>query len=84
MMEHRKHVRLPGNNKAAVIHIGPGQMPIMCTVADISDGGAGLTVVALKGIPDNFELQIKGEDARRSCKVAWRKGPNRLGVSFAQ
>jgi hypothetical protein len=81
-MDNRKHVRVPGNNRAAVIHLGLGQTPIMCTVADISEGGAGLTVVTLQGIPDQFQLEIKGEDARRVCKVAWKKGPNRLGVSF--
>ena len=81
-MNNRKHVRMPGNNRAAVIHLGGDQMPIMCIVADISDGGAGLTVISLKGIPDLFQLEIKGEPTRRSCKVAWKKGPNRLGVSF--
>jgi PilZ domain len=81
-MNKRKHVRMPGNNRAAVIHLGPGQMSIMCTVADISEGGAGLTVVNLKGVPDQFELEIKGEDVRRACKVAWKKPPNHMGVSF--
>jgi hypothetical protein len=82
MMNNRKHVRMPGNNRAAVIHQGHDQMPIMCTVADISEGGAGLTVVSLEGIQELFQLEIKGESIRRSCKVAWMKGPNRLGVSF--
>jgi hypothetical protein len=54
----------------------------MCTVADISEGGVGLTVIDVKGVPDQFELEIKGEAGRRLCKVAWRKPPNRLGVSF--
>lgn len=83
MLENRKHVRVPGNNKAAIIHGGAGTSPIMCTVADISEGGAGLTVVSTKGIPDAFELEIKGEQIRRPCRVAWKKDPHRLGVSFA-
>jgi hypothetical protein len=78
----RKHVRTSGNSKAAVICVADDRGPIMCTVADISDGGAGLTVVSLAGIPELFELEIKGETLRRSCKVVWKKGPNRLGVSF--
>jgi PilZ domain len=81
-MNNRKHVRMPGNNKAAVIYPGGDETPIMCTVADISDGGAGLTVSSLKGIPERFQLEIKGEPMPRSCKVAWKKGPNRFGVSF--
>jgi hypothetical protein len=47
---------------------------------NVPGGGAGLTVVTLQGIPDQFQLEIKGEDARRACKVAWKKGSNRLGV----
>ena len=82
MLEQRKHVRVPGNNKAAVIYAGPGALPIMCTVADISEGGAGLTVVSTTGIPDTFELEIKGEETRRRCRVAWKKDPHRLGVAF--
>ena len=84
VLENRKHVRLPGNNRAGIIHAGPGEPPIMCTLADISEGGAGLTVVSTKGIPDTFELEIKGDAKRRTCKVAWKQEPHRLGVSFAQ
>jgi len=82
-LENRKHVRFSGNNKAALIYVGPSELPIMCTLADISEGGAGLTVVSTKGIPDFFELQIKGEQIRRACKVAWKKDPHRIGVAFA-
>jgi hypothetical protein len=82
-LEKRKHVRTPGNNTAAIIYAGRDLPPIMCTVADISDGGAGLTVASTNGVPDVFELEIKGEQARRSCKVAWKSHPHRLGVSFA-
>ena len=81
-MNKRKHVRTPGNSRSAVIHLGDDKIPIMCTVADISDGGAGLTVGSLQGIPELFQLEIKGESMRRSCKVAWKKEPNQLGVLF--
>lgn len=72
---------MPGNNRAAVIY-SPGHMPIMCTVADISEGGAGLTVVSVAGIPDTFKLEIKGEDNIRFCRIAWKKEPHRMGVAF--
>jgi hypothetical protein len=78
----RKHVRMPGNNKAAVICASDDQGPIMCTVADISNDGAGLTFVNIDGIPNNFKLTIKGEMKARSCKVAWKKEPHRMGVAF--
>ena len=78
----RQHPRVPGNNQAAVAYIGASERPVMCTVADISDGGAGLTFVNIGGLPDRFKLEIKGEAKPRSCKIAWRKEPHRVGVAF--
>ena len=83
-IDNRQHVRHPGNNRAGLIYPGRHEPPIMCTLADISEGGAGLTVVNTKGIPDTFELEIKGDDVRRTCKVAWKKEPHRLGVAFVK
>jgi hypothetical protein len=82
LLENRKHVRHPGNRKAAVIYPGASRDAIMCSLADISDGGAGLIVADTQGIPDTFELQIKGEEIRRTCKVAWKAAPHRIGVAF--
>ncbi len=73
---------MPGNHRAAVIYAGPGEMPIMCTVADISEGGVGLTVVNVDDIPDTFRLEIKGQEGTRSCRVAWRNAPHRMGAAF--
>lgn len=81
-VDQRKHPREPGNNRAAVVYVGAGDAPIMCTVADISEGGAGLTFVNIAGIPDRFRLEIKGESKARMCKVAWKTAPHRMGVSF--
>ena len=83
-VDKRKHPRTPGNNRAAVVHTTQHAPPIMCTVADISDGGAGLTFVSIAGIPDAFELEIKGETKMRSCTVAWRSEPHRIGVAFVR
>ncbi|MDO8874794.1 MAG: PilZ domain-containing protein [Pseudolabrys sp.] len=80
----RKYPRMPGNNRAAVVYIKRHAPPIMCTVADISEGGAGLTFASIAHIPDTFELEIKGEAKIRSCKVAWRAEPYRMGVQFIE
>ena len=72
---------MPGNNRAAVAY-GASGAPIMCTVADISEGGAGLTFANIGSVPDSFQLEIKGETKVYSCKVAWRQPPYRLGVAF--
>lgn len=81
-LDKRNYPRMPGNNRAAVVYIGPNSAPVMCTVTDISQGGAGLTFVNIGGIPDSFRLEIKGEEKPRACKVIWRKEPHRMGVSF--
>ncbi|MDO9412493.1 MAG: PilZ domain-containing protein [Pseudolabrys sp.] len=81
-IDQRKYPREPGNNRAAIVYAKPGDAPIMCTVADISEGGAGLTFVNIAEIPDMFELEIKGESDLRKCKVAWRAEPHRVGVQF--
>jgi hypothetical protein len=54
----------------------------MCTVADISECGVGLTVINVGDVPDTFRLEIKGGDQARSCRVAWKKPPHRMGVAF--
>jgi PilZ domain len=81
-VDQRKYSRTPGNNRAAIVYVKRHAPPIMCTVADISDGGAGLTFVNIAGIPDTFDLEIKGETGTRKCKVAWRAEPHRIGVQF--
>jgi hypothetical protein len=84
VLDKRKHVRVAGDNRAAVIYVPHDTQPIMCTVTDISEGGIGLTVVNTKAIPETFILEIKGDHRRRSCTVAWRKDPHYLGVSFTR
>ena len=54
---------------------------VSCTVRNVSDGGACLTVGTTVGIPDDFDLLIEPEKETRSCRVAW-KSENRLGVTF--
>jgi hypothetical protein len=80
--DQRKHPRKPGNNQAAVVYISNEAAPIMCTVMDISEGGAGLTFVNTAIIPNVFKLEIKGENKLRMCRVAWKAEPYRMGVAF--
>jgi hypothetical protein len=80
--DQRKHPRRPGNNQAAVVYISNESAPIMCTVVDISEGGAGLTFVNTAIIPNIFKLEIKGENKLRTCRVAWKVEPDRMGVAF--
>ena len=80
--DQRQFPRAPGNNQAAIVFIKMYGPPTMCTVADISAGGAGLTFVNIAEIPDAFWLEVKGATSLRKCKVAWRAAPHRMGVQF--
>jgi len=57
---------MSGNNRAAVIYIAAGAPPIMCTVADISEGGAGLTFVSIAAspIPSNWKSRARWKSVR--------------------
>ncbi len=80
MEEKRKHARV-ATYKTATIFFGRNFRGISCFLMDISEGGAGLHVGSMSGIPDTFELLIHGETGKRPCKVAWKMG-KRVSVSF--
>jgi hypothetical protein len=48
---------------------------------DVSASGAQLKIASTIGIPDEFDLVIKGAAARH-CRVVWRK-VDQIGVEFA-
>jgi hypothetical protein len=69
-------------NQVAVIYADDRTQPIVCTIANISGEGAGLTVLNTNAVPEIFELQVEGEPRRRRCKTAWKNPPHHLGVAF--
>jgi hypothetical protein len=77
----RQHVRrtvfLPAKFDA-----GDGMALRDCTVVDISDGGARLTVADPITVPNEFILFLspRGFPLRR-CRVVWRTA-NQMGVEF--
>ena len=83
-IDKRQYPRTPGNNQAAIAYIKKDGAPIMCTIADISEGGAGLTFVNIAEMPDTFWVEVKGDTDLRQCKVAWRAAPHRMGVQFVR
>src|SRR5687768_3629991 len=56
----RKYLRMPCQIAAAIV--AAERSPIACTVIDISEGGAGLSlpIGSTSGIPENFDLLIEG------------------------
>jgi hypothetical protein len=65
--------------KTGAIEFGGGV--IDCTVRNLSDTGAALSVESPVGIPTEFNL-IVSDQVKRMCRVVWRK-ENRLGVAFS-
>ena len=66
VLSNRKHPRKTCEIPAEII-VAAGQPAIRCTVIDISEGGAGLSlaVSSTAGIPQSFELAVEGDPARR-------------------
>ncbi|MDP2354442.1 MAG: PilZ domain-containing protein [Beijerinckiaceae bacterium] len=66
--------------KAGQVEFGGGA--IDCTVRNLSDTGAALSVESPVGIPAEFNLVIVSDNVNRRCRVVWRKD-NRIGITFA-
>jgi hypothetical protein len=54
---------------------------VSCTVRNVSATGACIEVESPLGIPESFDLMIKGDQLIHHCKVMWRT-MHRVGVSF--
>jgi methyl-accepting chemotaxis protein len=56
---------------------------VQCTLQDLTNTGACLTLASTYRVPDKFELTFDQDRSRRSCWVKWRTS-DRLGVSFSK
>lgn len=65
--------------KAGTIEFGGGA--IDCTVRNLSETGAALSVESPVGIPSEFNLIVSTDQVNRTCRVVWRK-ENRIGIAF--
>lgn len=65
----------------AILVLAPDTMRD-CSLSDISDTGARISVEAAEELPDRFTLLLSGNGApQRTCRVVWRQ-PNQIGVDF--
>jgi 4-hydroxy-tetrahydrodipicolinate synthase len=82
MDQHQEHRRQRRNRtlKSGRIIFNGGYSILTCVVRNVSASGAMIEVVAMLGIPHEFELAIEPGEPRL-CRVAWRR-ENRLGVYF--
>jgi hypothetical protein len=52
-----------------------------CTIRNLSDRGAMLTLSETAGVPDHFELRLEAAHPVRHCVVRWRTAEH-IGVAF--
>jgi PilZ domain len=77
--ERRKTFRVEWNFPAT-IHDLERNLARTCILSNFSNGGAEITGVLARTVPDEFMLQITQADVRKS-RVVWRTD-NALGVKF--
>ncbi len=65
--------------KTGIIFADLKGAPTVCTIVDLSAGGACIDVHGGDPIPKRFTLNHGG--VRKTCLVMWQKG-RRVGVSF--
>ena len=66
--------RVVFNNRSSVLD---------CTVRDLSDTGAQITLADVSTLPPDFELEIPSKDILVQVQVMWSRGKNH-GVRFVQ
>ncbi|ODT70575.1 MAG: hypothetical protein ABS75_11910 [Pelagibacterium sp. SCN 63-23] len=66
--------------KGAKIVVNDGFSTFDCTVRNLSEAGAKLTVTSVLGVPQRFELALL--DGRRfNCEMIWHR-ESEIGVKF--
>ena len=80
-MNERRKSRRNRTLRSAKICFNGLNSDVDCTVRDLSDDGARLTLTSTIGVPDGFQLDLLG--SKRPCRVAWRSAVQ-LGVALEQ
>jgi len=78
-MQEKRTVPRRDIQRAAKIELHDGTT-VDCTLADVSQTGARITVSDASTLPEEFTLVLR-DDLRRRCR-AIRRGDNSLGVKF--
>lgn len=67
--------------EAARIACGRERFARHCVLADISSGGARLSLVGIEAVPDEFDLSVPRRQLWTRARVVWRR-PSSCGVAF--
>ncbi len=80
-MERRREPRLR-TLKAARILFNQHHSVLDCTVRNLSESGACLSVPSTIGVPQQFDVIFETDHSVRACRMVWHK-ERQLGVQFA-
>ena len=69
-------------NEPAWIERAPSNILERCTVVNVSEIGARLTISDVYDLPENFALHLtKGFNPGRQCRVVWQRD-HEVGIQF--
>jgi hypothetical protein len=79
--ERRQNIRVEWHSPGK-IYGGDGDLLSHCIIKDLSNGGAKITGINVRKIPDEFMLRIaRGAVGLRKCRVLWRNATT-IGIEF--
>jgi hypothetical protein len=80
-MEKRRAKQRSRVSRDAKIILGHASPIISCTLHDLTNSGACLSLTGTEVLPETFELTFDHGRSCRPCRVRWRID-NKLGVAF--
>jgi hypothetical protein len=81
--ERRQYLRVEWLSSGTIV-IGPGRSERPCTVNNLSNGGAMLSGIMAKTLPDEFGLRLSmSRGSARKCRVIWR-AKHEVGIEFKE
>jgi hypothetical protein len=84
MLERRSVTRTRVRRNAEIVlsrRASVAAATVPCTLRDLTNLGACLTLAATDRVPDTFELTLDRGRSLRPCRVRWRSA-DQIGVSF--
>ena len=79
--ENRRRALRARTLKGGKIIFSNGYSVFDCTIRNLSDSGALLTLSNPLGVPSHFDLAMGAAKPRRPCSIRWRTD-KAIGVSF--
>lgn len=80
-MDDRRAIERTRVLRNAKIIAGSRSPVIYCTLHNLTNDGACLSLASTYRLPDTFDLTFEAGRSRRKCRVIWRT-PTKLGITF--